>query len=741
MDSNTAILDRTLSRFRSIGLILGVLALLVGQVWISAVHWLQLPPNTFESMVPLSCSILPICSIRYPPYFAVPLVMLLIAGILLAVSLRRTALRITRDLNWSTLAPPMQSGQWRTLFLLFGALAVAATALGIYSALMSDVRYPDPLIWFAAILLWGVTFFSYDRSSHRASALTRAETFGLLSYVVLLGILGLVYHTPILQSLIPRVVFVFVMMVGAFALWRGQRISGIAAVLGIVGVAGLALYTYNIASWRYSFIGDEYAFYNTATSFLGNPDVPHLLSSRGVYDAHPVFSILIQAITVGLYGGDMYGWRFSGILMVFLSVPAIYVLVRQLKGPSAGLMAVIVYLSAHHVIAFTRVGSNNVQALPVFSAMLAFAVLALDRRSMFAMFLAGLAGAFAFFTIIVTIPLIPLPLLLLALWVFIPSRELPLARRFITALPLAVVFVVGVVVTAYPRLVNTVWLNDVAFTTVARSEMRDLSNPFVQQIIPNAVYSLGASLYFDTNSHYTSGAHLDPLTSVLMLAGIAGLIAIMTKRRVVLWLLTSFLITTFFIGGLVPYAYPANSRTFLLVLFYGIFAGFGAAYLWEAARDVGLRLSATTLHMAFTTAAITVIVLNVYQFFYLSERDIPKTSIPLVLREFQDSPPDITFYHVARVPEDGNLMMVLLAHGVDLTRIHPVLNPSPTDALSEVRGDAIPPYRVLIALGGWEDSLTWLDAAQTVWPDRLMKELEDDFGAIHYIAIDVPSAE
>ncbi len=72
-------------------------------------------------------------------------------------------------------------------------------------------------------------------------------------------------------------------------------------------------------------------------------------------------------------------------------------------------------------------------------------------------------------------------------------------------------------------------------------EERDPDNPLIRQVSLNVVYTLTASLYFVQNSHYTSGGHLDPLSSVLMLAGVAGVIAVLTRRRSALWLLLSFL--------------------------------------------------------------------------------------------------------------------------------------------------------------------------------------------------------
>ncbi len=280
-----------------------------------------------------------------------PLLILLAAGVVLALTLRRTALRVTQDVDWTAPAPAVSQGRWRTLTRVFAVLAGVASALSVYTALLDERRNPDPLLWFAALVLWGITFYCIDRNSRRVSALTRAETLGLLGYLVLVILLGFVYHLAFLQALLPRVGFVVLAALVVFALWRWKRISGLVAVWAVIAVAAMALYSYNITSWRYSFLGDEYSFYNTATTYFGNPDAPSIMDAQGVYDTHPVFSIFIQALGVALYGGDFYSWDIGSVLMILFSAPGVYLLARQLKGTTAALLAVIIYLAAHHMLA------------------------------------------------------------------------------------------------------------------------------------------------------------------------------------------------------------------------------------------------------------------------------------------------------------------------------------------------------------------------------------------------------
>ena len=470
-------------------------------------------------------------------------------------------------------------------------------------------------------------------------SISRSDLLSLLAYMILLALLGFVYGWPVMRPLNARILFVLVASLAAVGLWQIKRISVVAAVFAVIAVVGLAIYTYNITSWRYSFWGDEYAYFNVASQFLDTfvQNQVNILNSLGIYQANPVFATFVQAVLMQVYGKDIYGWRLGSALMVFLAAPPIFWLARRLKGAGAGLLAVVVFVSSHYLIALAHISYVQEELLPVFTAMLAFAVMGLEQYSALAIYLSGVAGAFSFFTFILGFPLIPTPFLLLAIWLLYPTRQLAFRHRLATAFQLGVICLIGVWAVAFPRVVNTTWISDAGFETVFQSQVTGLSKPVTQQILPNVFYTLGASLYFELNTHYTSGAHLDPISSALFIAGIAGLIAVMTRRRLAIWLLISFLAAAFVIGGLVPYPYPPHTRAYLMEVYYALFAAIGAAYLWETMRDLGLRLSPVLPRIALAVVGITIIALNAYQFFYLSELDVPKTPFALVMQQFQES--------------------------------------------------------------------------------------------------------
>jgi len=691
-----------------------------------------------ESLIPSSCTLLSICGAVYPSYFAAALIILLIACFFLALAVRDTALRITRDIDWTT--PVRAVVESRSLHRQLMIAAVLATVMIVISQRASEDGYPSPLFWLIAVALWGASFYTLDRRQGRVAPFRRAYVLGLAGYVALLVLLGQVYRLSIFQTWEPRAVLVALVALLALVLWRLRRISGVVAVWIMIATVGMTIYTYGIDSWRYAFIGDEYACYLVAKSFITDPaSMPNLLSSVGVYDVHPIFASFNHSLSLRLFGNTVYGWRLSEGMMVMLSAAALYALVRQVKGKGTALLAASLFIGSHHLLAFAHIGYMSLQCIVAFTAMLALAVFALRHRSALAMFLCGVAAAFAFYTFSLTVPMIPLPLLLMALFVLLPRSQETLMLRLRAMLPLAVVFVVGVLVTASPRILNTAWLDDVLLNTVITSqEVNVVSNPLTEQILPNVLYTLTANLYFVQESHYITGALVDPVTGALLLVGVAGMITIMFRRSVIMWLLLGFLYAVIINGALVPYPYPAHTRTYLLVPFYAVFAAFGAAYLWGTLRDTGLRLSPVTRNAAFAIVMVLVLFLNLYQFLVISEQKLYKSFFSYVVREFQENPPDTNFYFVAPVPVDYNLMMVLEAHGIDLDRWHPVLDSS-EEGLRQIRETAVSPYRVLVMMEG-EGTQELADTVEAVWSDQTPDQLIDSLGLLRFTMIDMSAS-
>ena len=95
--------------------------------------------------------------------------------------------------------------------------------------------------------------------------------------------------------------------------------------LGIVSLFFFFLIIFDINSWYYSAIGDEYAFFDFAKSivlgesklsFFRQSGFISILDQKGVYDLAPVATSVYQAFIMKLFGVDHRGWIISSILIV-----------------------------------------------------------------------------------------------------------------------------------------------------------------------------------------------------------------------------------------------------------------------------------------------------------------------------------------------------------------------------------------------------------------------------------------
>ena len=505
-----------------------------------------------------------------------------------------------------------------------------------------------------------------------------------------------------------------------------------------------AVYTFDLTSWRYAFIGDEYAFFEFANNIINGVARPYVLSPMGAYDVHPVFATYVQIATMSLFGNDIYGWRISESLAVMLAALPLYVVLRAFVNARGALLALMVFLASQHLLGLTKVGYTYSQLFVPLLGSLALFVLAVRRGSLLGLFLSGAAAAFAFYTFAFGIPFIVLPLLMFGLCLLAPrvipahegesggaqrSRSKKIARAFQSLVPAAAALVLGIGLTAMPSLSDTNALERIAGHTVAHSEVRGANN-LTEQVIPNFLYTLNASLSFQGHSHYVYGAHLDPLSSILMLLGIAAAIAAFRRSRVALWLLASFVLACLFAGGFAPYPYPPIARTYILIPFYALFAAFGASrvFAWLSASR------AKRLVMPVWIALMVAIpALNFYQFFVLTDRHNPQEQVAMVVREFQTQPQNTTVYVIERAPFNFSVTrMVLRAYHLNADRLRAITDETASGGLSAMLRSSTD--EVLV---NWDSPARdrWRSAYRQLWPDQNESIIADATGVRHYVRL------
>lgn len=74
-----------------------------------------------------------------------------------------------------------------------------------------------------------------------------------------------------------------------------------------ISFAFILLNVHGLTNWYYSFIGDEYSFFELAKGIAQGTQKINLLSQKGVYDYHPVLDSFYQAQIMKILGANNFG--------------------------------------------------------------------------------------------------------------------------------------------------------------------------------------------------------------------------------------------------------------------------------------------------------------------------------------------------------------------------------------------------------------------------------------------------
>ena len=367
----------------------------------------------------------------------------------------------------------------------------------------------------------------------------------------------------------------------------------------------IGLNAHDLSSWRYSVVGDEYAFFFGASEiFDGGLTRP--FNQNGVYDRHPVMDIAYQAAVMKVFGGDHIGWVLSSLLAAALAIPGVYLLGNLLGGRKAAALSATLFASSHYLFAFSHLGYNTLHALPVIVWSLALFVLGLRRGSPLWLYLAGVVAGFGLYTIFSARILIPVMLAFLLLH---PARLALLRRSWPVALGFAMAALPALIVNRgdlFSRMLDT--------TTAVYNETGDR----LAHLLNAAEINTLAFNFSPRISHFVSGSLFDAVTAVLAVLGIAyalGRFSRPSSKLLLLWLLAAVITS----GVLSPYPYVAVTRLHPVILPLVLLAGLVTARLLDlvpplSRYDWGPKFRTGAIVVSIAALAATVLTLNVVRF-------------------------------------------------------------------------------------------------------------------------------
>ena len=399
------------------------------------------------------------------------------------------------------------------------------------------------------------------------------------------------------------------------ALWAG-RLTAAHAGTWLPLLAVIAIYCIvaipNLTAWRYSFIGDEYLFYEQAGNALEN-GVAKVFSQEGVYDHHPQLNTIYKAAVMWLFGDGHFGWKMSGVVTMMLTIAGVYALGYVLAGRWTASAAAGFLAASHHLLGLMNGGSNHLEGILIAVWALTFLLLGIRKRDPFWLYLAGAVIGLGFYFHYSA--RIVGPVALLFAMVAVKPREW---LKLWPVLPGFVLAIWPTLLLAQEEIVTRMLAEAVGGYT------REVSGPIGERLVNNLSVNLPA-FHYNTAAHtYVSGPLLDPITGALAVVGIGlalGSLTSMSSKLFLIWIPVAFFAT----GLLSPYPSTAIARLYVLTPPLALLAGIAVARLPELLlprlrRFLPEKLPLPTPAAALAALLTAVLLLNLYQAWYATHR-------------------------------------------------------------------------------------------------------------------------
>ena len=391
--------------------------------------------------------------------------------------------------------------------------------------------------------------------------------------------------------------------------------------VAVVGVLMSIFVGYNasdLTDWFYSVIGDEFGFYDLGKQFA-EEGITAPFSQRGVDDYHPRLGMLMKSSVMKVVGLDYFGWKFSSILMLALSIPGIYLVGALIGGRVAGAVAAAVIAFSHYLGGISHIGYDHIDSILPTVWAAAFFFLSIKTKSPLLFFVTGVLTGLCIYTNVAARIVFPV-IVAFGIWWYIFGSSRGNVKWFVP-------FVVGAILASLPILaVDGPELVGQMYGRVIGGQNEPSQLGLIDRILRNIDFNLFAFNYNEHSSHYVSGSLLDPISAVaaVVATGFAvGRLRDPASVFLVIWLVLAFAAT----GAISPYDWhTVITRLFSMMLPGSLLIGlFVANFVWpininifEAAGKLKFNPKTATV-AALLISAIIVWFLN----FQRSEFDTP----------------------------------------------------------------------------------------------------------------------
>jgi len=369
----------------------------------------------------------------------------------------------------------------------------------------------------------------------------------------------------------------------------------------------LIVFTLGLNTWYFSFIGDEYVYYDMARHFAENPNMveigKNIFDATFIYDMQPFFSSLMQAVSLKLFDLANFGWRFSSIFPSAFSIIFFYYFFRTFLMRWVAFTGTFMIAVSQYLMAFSRIGYNSTQALLAMSMALAAVAWAVKSRQHLAFVVSGVSLAFCFYVFPAALYIPPLILWFLLLY-HPPSERSAWVDWIILGNTILILLVPLFFQSDY-------WAMLLGGTFLGTQDHISTSLQVVQHILMQFAYAFYSFLFIIHESHYVTVSYMDGLTAVFVLIGLGALFQRLRTDKFAFFVFSGFALLLLFVGATHQYDAPPNTRMFLLVPWFSLIAAIGLQ--WLAVRFAQIAPSMGLARCLLAGLLLFMLGLNLYQ--------------------------------------------------------------------------------------------------------------------------------
>jgi hypothetical protein len=373
-------------------------------------------------------------------------------------------------------------------------------------------------------------------------------------------------------------------------------------------------FSWNLTSWKFSFVGDEWPFYEFAKNIADKNFLVNPLGMNGVYNEHRVLGSLWQSIFIKIFSfSPIFGWRFSDTILIIPINLFYFCWIRRYFKPSTAIISTVLLDCSFYLANFFKIGYLNPIALALFIMSLYYAARAgMTNQTKDFVVLAIILGLSFYVHIGPLFPLI--------VWAYcLPTIK----KNKLKAVQNLAAFIVGYSLIILAGILTSTNEWHVVFTkTIAKKEFS--SN---WQIIVNILrnFLLFYKNYDYQYNHFVSGPYVDILTRIFVCVGTI-VVLLKIKKTKYAFLLLTYLMTNIIIGATSPYSYAPTTRGIFFLPFGFLFAGIALDKIRGFIKWQGV-------------AAILIVILtvNLYRGQIGVFKEVGHHGTSLVIRELQEA--------------------------------------------------------------------------------------------------------